>query len=304
MLVQQFLFQIECQNTLGENVLWHAAEQILYWTDIEEKQLFMWSADTGETSSITLPFRMASFAFTEKNGVLLAAFEHGVGLYNIKDGELQWLLSPEANNEHTRFNDGKCDTKGRYWIGSMVEKGNYHKLDTKEQAALYCIQPEEQGKCNSRQVLSGIHISNGLAFSVDSSVMYHADSPKHKIYAYSLDTNGDILNKQLFAKFDKNSFPDGACVDANENLWTAIWGGANITCINKQGKKLFSYPLPVTQPTCVCIGGPNMDWLFVTSAKDGLSSQQLNKQPRAGNLFVYQLLEPVGRNEPIAQIRI
>ncbi|MDT0596068.1 SMP-30/gluconolactonase/LRE family protein [Glaciecola petra] len=302
MLVKQFLFQIECQNTLGENVLWHTSEQVLYWTDIQEKELYMWNAESGRTSSISLPFRMTSFAFTANIGVLLAAFEQGIGLYNIQNGELNWLSSPESNNEHTRFNDGKCDTQGRYWVGSMVENGNYNKLDESEKAALYCLKCEGANKYKSKRVLSGLHISNGLAFNKDSSIMYHADSPKHKIYAYSLDRNGEIVNKKLFAKFEKNSFPDGACVDINENLWTAIWGGAHLACISNDGKKLFSYPLPITQPTCVCIGGPNMDWLFVTSAKDGLSAQQLVRQPKAGNLFVYQLVESLGRVEPITQV--
>lgn len=309
MLIQRFLFEIESQNTLGENVLWNSFEQVLYWTDIEEKRLYRWNAHTAVTTDIELPFRMSSFAFTKKSGVLLAAFDQGIAEYSLEDGALQWLASPEASNEHTRFNDGKCDTKGRYWIGSMVENGVFHKLNVEQQGALYCadwLDRPPQNKTHSdlrlSQHLSGLHISNGLAFNQDSSIMYHADSPKHSIQAYSLDPKGYIVNKVQFAKFEKHCFPDGACVDCLDNLWTAVWGGGYIACFSKTGKLLQKYPLPVTQPSCVCIGGPNMDWIFVTSARAGLSQKQLANQPSAGNVLVYQLQEALGREEPIAKL--
>jgi len=304
LLVKQFLFQIPCQNSLGESVQWHQQTQALFWTDIQNKQLHIWHFKDEKHDVIALPSRLASFVFTNQANVIMGGFEQGLALYNYKTGALQWVADIEKENPHTRLNDGKCDPKGRYWFGSMLEKGDYAKLDIKQQAALYCAHfntltnsdPIQQ--VHIEHTLSGLNVSNGLCFNEDASIMYHTDSSTYKVYQYELDEDAYIVERRLFAKFEKHSFPDGACVDTNGNVWIALWGGACIVCIDSSGQELFRYPLPVTQGTCVAIGGPNMDCLFVSSAKDKLSNTQLANQPRAGNIFVYKLTKALGRKEP------
>lgn len=321
MQINRLLFEITCQNVLGENVLWHVQEQALYWTDIQGKSLYKCSmskevaqilcaeSDGAKATSIReeylqqtqqvfdLPFRLGSFAFTNNNETLLAGFENGLGLFNYKTGQITWLSQQEVNSNHLRFNDGKCDPNGRYWLGSMFEGGDMKKIPIEQQGALYSFS-FNKGKLATYTALTGLHIPNGLCFSPNGKLMYHTDSATHKIYQYQLDENGKIETKKLFAKFDKYSFPDGACTDNRGNVWVAIWGGACVVCLNAKGKELFRHPLPVTQATCVAIGGPNMNWLFVTSAHDNLSEEKRLKQPRAGNLFVYEISDSVGVPEP------
>jgi L-arabinonolactonase len=321
MHINRLVFEISCQNILGENVLWHQHEQALYWTDIQGKCLYKCAMSTEIADILTadstepahakakhdyiqqvlqvfdLPFRLGSFAFTNHSDKLLAGFENGLALYSYTTGKVKWLRQQEVASEHLRYNDGKCDPNGRYWLGSMVENIDIKKLSVEEQAALYCFS-FDNGKLHTAQVLSGIHISNGLCFSRQDSVMYHTDSATHKVYRYSLDENGQIGSRKQFAKFDKNTFPDGACTDSRGNVWIALWGGACIACFDPKGNELFRHPLPVTQVTCVCIGGPSMNWLFVTSAADNLNDEKRAKQPRAGNLFVYEISEVVGLTEP------
>ncbi|MFW8590955.1 SMP-30/gluconolactonase/LRE family protein [Glaciecola sp. 2405UD65-10] len=304
MLVKQFLYQIPCQNILGENVLWCTQEQALFWTDIHNKLLHIWHFDTQIHQTISLPYKLATFAFTERKEWLMAGFEQGLALFNYKTREMQWVADIEKENPHTRMNDGKCDPKGRYWFGTMVSNGDYAKLDVKQQGALYSAHfdslPEGSPiqQVHIEHTLSGIHISNGLCFNNDASVMYHSDSSTHKVYQYELDEDGYIIDQRLFAKFEKHCFPDGACVDTQGNVWIALWGGACVVCLNSEGQELFRYPIPVTQGACVAIGGPNMDHLFITSAQENLPKAQLAKQPRAGNVFVYQLSDKLGREEP------
>jgi len=323
MLVKRFLGQINCQNQLGEGVLWHPKEQALYWTDIPNKKLHICRQLNAVGNSqatpkdlpfetIDLPYRLGCFAFTDQDKVIVAGFDQGLALFNIADGSVVWLAQPELKNKHTRFNDGRADPKGRFWLGSMVENGEFKKLEVEQQGALYCVYFDQavpkasdaklpssaSEKAYIEQVLSGLHISNGVCFNADASLMYHSDSPSHKIYQYQLDAAGQVIERSLFAKFEKTHFPDGAVVDNQGNLWTALWGGACIACLNANGEELFRYPMPMTQPSCVCIGGPDNNLLFVTSAQESLSASQLAKQPRAGNILVYELVQPLGRSEP------
>jgi sugar lactone lactonase YvrE len=319
--INRLLFEIPCQNILGENVLWHEQEQALYWTDIQGKSLHK-CAMTAEVIDILtadgiepinakakddylqqvlqvfdLPFRLGSFAFTNHSDKLLAGFENGLAVYSFTTGHIDWLCQQEVEAEHLRHNDGKCDPSGRFWLGSMVENTDTRKLSIEEQAALYCFS-FDKGEVHTMQALSGLHISNGLCFSHQGRVMYHTDSASHKVYQYSLSKKGQIESRKQFAKFDKNTFPDGACTDANDNVWIALWGAACVACFDDKGNELFRHPLPVTQGTCVSIGGPNMNWLFVTSASHNLNDEKRAKQARAGNLFVYEISDSIGVTEP------
>jgi sugar lactone lactonase YvrE len=333
MYIKRYLGQIDCQNTLGEGVLYHPKEHALYWTDIQNKRLHIcrqFNAVSNLESTkkalpfetIDLPHRLASFAFTQNEDVIVAAFDIGIALYHLREYTLTWLSQPELDNTNTRFNDGRSDPKGRFWAGTMLENGEYKKLEPQDRAALYCVYFDSTETRNAQglktikehsinvapvqaynqRMLGDLHISNGLCFNEDASLMYHADSPTHKIYRYTLDDAGQIIDQDLFAKFEKTHFPDGAIVDRKGNVWTALWGGACIACINPEGQELFRYPLPVVQGSCVCIGGPNMNLLFVTSAQDGLNDTQLSAQPRAGNVLIYELSEALGRYEPLLAI--
>jgi sugar lactone lactonase YvrE len=323
--ITRFLFEITCQNVLGENVLWHEQEQTLYWTDIQGKSLYK-CAMTAEAKDILtaesiepantklkehyiqqvlqvfdLPFRLGSFAFTEHSDRLLAGFENGLAVYNYITGNIKWLSQQEVKAEHLRHNDGKCDPNGRFWLGSMVENTDIKKLSVEDQGALYCFSLDK-GEVHTMLALSGLHISNGLCFSHKGRVMYHTDSASHKVYQYCLSQSGQIESRKQFAKFDKNTFPDGACTDNKGNVWIALWGAACVVCLDDKGNELFRHPLPVTQGTCVSIGGPNMNWLFVTSASHNLNDEKRAKQTRAGNLFVYEISEVVGVTEPYVSI--
>ena len=324
MLIKRYLGQIDCQNMLAECVLWHPTEEALYWTDIPNKKLYICrqlnAIANSQASNRSLPFitidlphRLACFAFTHQENTILAGFDQGLALFNIETQSITWLAQPEVDNEYTRFNDGRADPKGRFWMGSMVENGEFKKLDTSHQGALYCVYFDQEEDASSsqqlidqgvnktyiQQVLSGLHISNGVCFNEDASLMYHTDSSTHKIYQYSLDPAGQVMERNLFAKFEKTHFPDGAVIDKQGNLWTALWGGACIACFNAKGEELFRYPMPVTQATCVCIGGPDMNLLFVASAQQSLSESQLLAQPRAGNIIIYELSSALARAEPI-----
>lgn len=138
------------------------------------------------------------------------------------------------------------------------------------------------------KVCENISISNGLCWSPDGLTMYHADSPTHEIFQYDFDPNtASVSNKRSFVTTEQMIFPDGSEVDAAGYIWNAQWGG---------GQVVRSLTLPVTNPTSIAIGGPNMDWLIITSAKHSLSAEQLS------DVYIYQLVGINGLQSHLAEI--
>lgn len=284
--VGALLTSIPSQNILGENVLWHHTEQAIYWIDIEAALLQRYLVASAEFSTFALPQRIGSFAFLQQGPQqdfqLIAAFAEGFALYNPQTQALKWLSQPETHLAGHRFNDGRVNRQGEFWAGTMVE--NAAISDTP--AALYRLEPTGQ----AQQVFGSLCISNGLCWSLDGRTLYHADSPKHQINQYPYDpATNRVGEPSLFAQTSDNAHPDGSTIDAAGYLWNAHWGAGKVLRYRPDGSIDLELTLPVSQPSSVAIGGPNLDLLLVTSSRLGLSEAQLAQQPLAGNLFIYQL---------------
>ena len=119
--------------------------------------------------------------------------------------------------------------------------------------------------------------------------MYFADSPKNEIYTYDISSEtGEIQNKKVFATTSKGVHPDGSCVDSDGYLWNAQWGAGQVVRYAPDGQIDNVIEVPSSQPTCVSFGGPEMNCLFVTSARLDLTSDEKQKYPQSGDLFIYQ----------------
>jgi len=275
---------VSVKNKLGEGVIYRHQTNSVWWTDIKSNQVYRYCLSTEKLKSWSTPYSVCSFGFTENEMTLITAFDRGIAIYNLESKAIHWLAQPELNFPGNRFNDGKMDRQGRFWAGSMVESKQLNPKDTL--GALYCL--ETNGQCH--QILNDIHISNGLCWSPDNQFVYHADSPKRQINRYSFNINtGRFSNKSIFAHTEENCFPDGSTIDANGNLWNAQWGGSQVLQYSPNGTINQRITLPVSQPTCVALGGENDDLLFVTSARDELSLAQQSKQPLAGDLLIYSI---------------
>jgi sugar lactone lactonase YvrE len=268
-------------NVLGEGVLWNARQRSVWWTDIESSLLFEYDPNTNRLRSWDTPFRVACFGITEDRARLIVAFEHGIAFYDYATNNVEWLVAPGTLEEGLRFNDGKIDPAGRFWVGSMVEDTNVATT----RGSLYCL----DFNTGLLQRISGISISNGLCWSPDGSVMYHADSAEHRIDAYDFDpVSGTVSGRRTFARTSSGVHPDGSTVDREGSLWNAQWGGASVVRYRKDGQVDLTLELPVSQPTCVAFGGDDLELLFVTSARADLSDEALANEPAAGDLFIYR----------------
>jgi len=283
------LLTLPVQNQLGEGVIWDEAANCILWTDIESAKLYQYYVETEELVQVSLPERLGSFGLTGTENELICAFASGFALFNIKTHKLNWIEKVETDNPGTRMNDGRVDRNGRFWAGSMVED----EAIATEKGALYSLGQE----LKSVRHLTNIQISNGLCWSPDGKIMYFADSPTHKIIAFDSTVQlSDTTPSKTLTETNEDHFPDGSTVDKFGNIWNALWGSGKLVCYSPEGEKLQEVSVPVSQPSCISIGGPNLDWLIVTSASQ-LSEQQKQQEPNAGNLFIYQLSQSIGLPE-------
>jgi sugar lactone lactonase YvrE len=273
-------------NTLGESVLWNGIDQAFYWTDIIEKKLYRYHPATDRVMQWNTPERLCSFGFIDDDDeTLIAAFESGIAIYKPAGGQCDWLARPEAGIAGTRFNDGRVDRQGRFWAGTMVEGGEaVDGRGNKTSAGLYRV---ARGQCT--KIESGLRITNSLCWSLDAGRMYLADSPTRAIRVYDFDSDtGTPTNRRVFAQTGAPAEPDGSCIDADDHLWNAQWGGGRVVRYRPDGGVDAEVTLPVSQPTCVCFGGPDLNWLAVTTAHATLSEPERRQQPLAGHLFIFE----------------
>ncbi|MDP9085684.1 MAG: SMP-30/gluconolactonase/LRE family protein, partial [Pseudomonadota bacterium] len=179
----------------------------------------------------------------------------------------------------SRFNDGKVDRHGRFWAGTM---------DDTEQAsigALYRLGAD----LHWNKVDDGYGVTNGPAFNRAGDIIYHTDSARRTIYRFALSPDGELGRREIFARFTgAEGYPDGMTVDAEDCLWVAFWDGWAVRRFSPAGEELAAIDMPVQRPTSVAFGGPELDRLYVTSARIGLDQAAIAVQPSAGGLFMLQ----------------
>lgn len=274
----EWQFAIDVDNELGECIQWHAPSQSLWWTDILGCQLFCYDWGTQSLRQWTTPERLTAFGLLSADPVrLIVSFASGMAVYEPNGGEVHWLARPEQDVPGNRFNDGRVDRQGRFWSGTMVEKDQ-----GQQSGSLYRL--DQNG---AQPQISGLSIPNALCWSPDSRYLYHGDTPTGLIRRYPFDAEQGTLGEgEVFAQVPRGN-PDGACVDADGHVLCALWGGSGVARFTPAGELAAVHDLPVSQPTCVALGGPDMNLLFVSSAYEKMTSEERSREPLAGQVLVY-----------------
>jgi sugar lactone lactonase YvrE len=294
MTMQTFECVLPAQATLGECPRWDERRSKLWWIDIEAPALNCFDPSSGGNTSFPMPENIACFSLTEDGG-FVAGMRTGIYLLDADAKIVRQLCANPENTATSRFNDGRCDARGRFWLGTLDQekKGN---------AALYRLANGALAKIDS-----GILTSNGMAFSPDYRWCYHSDTPRFTIYrhAYDIDS-GEVGPREdwvTFAHSDtERGRPDGASVDSEGYYWSALYEGGRVVRISPEGKVVEEYRLPARCPTMCAFGGPDLRTLYVTTARQGRHAQELEQYPLSGGVFAMQV--PVaGQVEPRAAER-
>jgi sugar lactone lactonase YvrE len=268
----------EYTSSLAEGPVWDVARNAICWIDILNGIIQEFSPGQNTYRKIKLDQMIGSLALCE-DGNFIAALQNGFTLVDRQTGALKPVVDPEDHLLNNRFNEGKCDPAGRFWAGTMSLS------ETSGAGSLYVLDATGTWK----KKIAGVTISNGMAWSGDQKTFYFIDSPTFEIAAYDYDgLTGAITNRRVIIRTDpKEGFPDGMTIDVDGMLWVAHFNGWQVSRWDpKTGEKLQSIKMPVAKVTCCTFGGDELQDLYITTAKVGLTTDQLRAQPLAGSLFV------------------
>lgn len=260
---------------LGEGPLWVPDEQAFYWIDVTQRTVWRHDTTTGKTQSFAVSGMPGCIARRQKGG-LIAAFRTGLSFVNLESGEETKIPAPIDFGKE-RFNDGKCDRRGRFFAGTM------DKTMKEAIGALYRVDAD----LTVTRVAEGIRLSNGLGWSPDNRTLYHCDSRPGYVYAYDYDIEtGALENRRIHIDFTaSDAHPDGCTVDAEGGLWIAEVGAWTVGRYDAQGKRMGGIQLPVKRVSSVMFGGADLDTLYITTMRYNLTPDEAAAQPLAGKVF-------------------
>jgi sugar lactone lactonase YvrE len=270
---------LDAKARLGEGAVWDADRQLLYWVDIEGYAVHAFDPATGRDQSFALGDSVGTVVPRAKGGVALT-LGRAFAILDLETRRLSVLVEPDEEKARrgNRFNDGKCDPRGRFWAGTMAVS------EAAAAGALYRLDADG----SVHRMLEGVSISNGIVWSLDRDLMYYIDTPTREVAVFDYDDpTGAIANRRVAARFPAgHGWPDGMTMDAEGLLWVAEWDGG---CVSRwdpaTGKLARRIKIPVSRVTSCAFGGPDLEELYVTTAWSRLDPDRRRAQPQAGGLF-------------------
>ena len=273
------------QATLGEGPVWHDGG--LWCVDIESHRLHRIDPAAGR-QTFDAGQRIGMAVPTDRRGVWAVGLERGLALWEPESGRPPEVFhDPEPDRPGNRFNDGKTDPCGRLFAGTMdmacrQPDGSLYRVDAPQRVT---------------RVLGGVTISNGLAWDTALNTMYYVDTPTQRIDAFDWDAaTGEIASRRTLIDLSAApGGPDGMCIDSDGRLWVAMWGGGAVMCIEppddpaQDARIVGRVTVDAPHVTSCCFGGADLKTLYITTARAGMSEEQLLACPHAGDLFAVTL---------------
>jgi L-arabinonolactonase len=275
-------------DQIGEGPVWDCAEGALYRIDAERGEIFRLNPSDRSVRSWKVEGRhIGSFALRKVGGAVLAT-NHGLELFDFDSGQLTMIGYPEGKLPHTRLNDGKVDSRGRFVVGEINLKGEavgrYYRLD-----------PDLKWT----RLGEGVGCFNGPCFSPDGRTLYYSDTNADTIFACDYDPEtGRASNRRVFAKTTElGGSPDGCTVDAEGRVWPALVRSGQVGCFTPDGKLERVIKVPPKHVSSTMFGGENLDELYITSIGSALGGL-LQPNEADGGLYVIRGLGVKGKPEP------
>jgi sugar lactone lactonase YvrE len=280
-LIAELVF--DARARLGEGPVWDAQGGVLWWVDIEGRRIHRYDPVSRQDRALATPSEVGAVALRSSGG-LAVALADGIWTLNpapgdavLEPGPDAWRsIAPFVGAPDVRCNDAKCDPVGRLIVGTMA-------VDERPVGGLFSV--ERNG--GVRQLLDGLAIANGLAWSRDGRTFYFIDSPTRQVGAWDYDLGtGAIARQRVHLSFDDGlAMPDGMTIDAEGGLWIAFWDGWEVRRYAPNGTLDVVVRVPAAQVTSCTFGGPDLADLYITTAANGFDSGLRAAQPGAGGLF-------------------
>lgn len=265
---------VRTRAEVGEGPIWDPGSETLLWVDITGSAVHRFDPATGQDDCMDVGIDVGAVAVRASGGLVMAAADGFRAL--AADGSQTVLAEVEADDPTMRMNDGKCDRHGRFWAGTMA----YDEAAPAGLGKLYRLDPD----LSVRAMVDVVSISNGIDWSPDDRLMYYIDSPTRRVDVFDFDLDdGAITNRRTLIQVDAAlGFPDGMTVDANGDLWVAVWGGSRVVHYAPDGSERGLVRFVASQTSSCAFGGADSRDLYVTSAARGISE---DAEPGAGSLF-------------------
>ncbi len=287
---------------LGESPFWQPQEQRLYWVDISARQILRTGEGQGSVERWDLPSEPGCIAPAASGGLVMA-LRHGVFRARAWRGPLEHIATLDYDPTQMRANDGKCDSLGRFWIGTIDETKMAHN------AALYSLDCRMGSTPLIKRQAANASTANGLAWSADGNALYWADTPTHAVYAWDFHLNSNTLTaRRVFHQFaskpalwqfnlgvDAGAYqgrPDGAAVDVQGNYFVAMFEGRRVCKFAADGTLAAQWATPAQCPTMPCFGGEDLQTLYLTTARHKRGAAELEALPLSGHVFSMRVEVP------------
>lgn len=282
---------------VGECPLWNPAEACLYWVDIDGFAIHRLHPASGAHNCWTMESEPTALALSAGGG-LVVALRDGFAHFDTANGVVTPVAPAPYDIAKVRFNDGRTDAAGRFWVGTLYEPRD------QQAAEMYVL---EHGKVRLAWS-GGMTNSNGLGFSPDRKWMYHADTAAHRVDRHAFDVgSGEVSPAQPFQQFSTDKAaanyggrPDGAAVDSEGAYWCAMFEGGRLLRFAPDGTLLREVKLPLRCPTMVAFGGDDLRTLYITSASHNRSAEERAQYPLTGCVLSLRVDVP-GLPEPMYQ---
>ena len=264
-------------NSLGEGAFWDASGQRLLWVDILEQRAMVKQGNS--FSNYKLPVMPSVIWKVTEEQVYLAS-EKGVGILALSDGDYRTVVEVEADRPDTRSNDGGVAPDGSFWFGTVLNEPKG------KGGAIYRVAPD----LSVERMAAPVGIPNTFLFPSSGEYALIGDSLERRIYRYSID--GDHLGaREVWMEKGSNDggTPDGSVLIGERMVINAEWDGGRIVAYDMEGRECDALSLPVSRPTSCALGGADGRTLFITSAREGLTREEIAQQPDAGAVFAVQL---------------
>ncbi len=268
---------IDSKSELGEGAIWNYKTRELIWVNINGKILNFYNPTINNNKEM-FTGQMIGTVVPSESGNMLVALKNGIYILDPETGAKNFIIDPEKDIPDNRFNDGKCDPAGRFWAGTMSMIGQ------KEAGALYRLDPDS----TIHKMIDNVTTSNGIVWSLEKDKMYYIDTPTRKVMVYDYNNaTGEISNPEIAVQVPADfGAPDGMTIDADGNLWIALWGGSAVGCWNPEsGELLRTIEVPAKNVTSCAFGDKDMKTLYITTARQGTSKEELNNYPNSGGVF-------------------
>jgi sugar lactone lactonase YvrE len=268
---------IDSKSELGEGAIWNYKTGELIWVNITGKILNFYNPELNNNKEM-FTGQMIGTVVPAESGLVIVALDEGIYALDPATGTKSFIVNPVENDAEIRFNDGKCDPSGRLWAGTMSLTGK------KKAGALYRLDSDT----SIHKMIENVSVSNGIVWSPDYKKMYYIDTPTRMVMAYDYnDETGEISNPAVAVEIpEEMGLPDGMTIDSKGNIWVALWGGSAVRCWNPEtGKLIRKIEVPAKNVTSCAFGDKDLGTLYITTARQNTSDEELEKFPNAGGVF-------------------